>query len=739
MAETAEMFEEPEEGVTVELEDESAEPTPELVVDDNDPNLAITFARTEEGKEALKKIAQKVIQDFDDDWSASEEYRNRVTEDWNLFVGDLPPKTFPFKDCANANVPIMMENITRVEYRLYGEIFGDWQNVFGVPAIGPDPVDREVAEILTLHGNWQLREGIPDFKRQMHRFLLANLVIGDVTVDSYWDPVTQMNRHEVLTPEEFVIPFVFTTTMPDYSDVPRKTKILPRYRHELEKMKGAWNDVDTVLDMKASWDDEPEQVWAEAMAHTSGIELPETSDHAPYRLLQYDGWFDLPTQEEQRYVRAIVDRRTMVVLELKIHEEPNWQDQARYDRQIAEKDRYLNLVEQHQQAQAVMQQQMQQIQLAVATRQIAPQQAVMMQQQLQQQVPPPPQMPNWMESPEDSPEPPRKEPVNMYTHSVGIEPLRGALGISYGRGQADYSRAANTLFSQYADSATLANAWGIVTPDTVRFEEPFEIAPGRHNKATGISGRELKESIIELKPGQANPQLKELIETVYSFSRTSMQSPEVLSGEPGKSGETYRGIAARIEQATKQLSVYGQKITDDLKQVLRNNARLNAIFLPEEEMIRVADHLTGDAKFITVGRDLYARSVYGYHVEFRADMRFATKAQQIAEADEILQFPAMVPPLQMNPAFIYAATRKALEARGAKDMIQLLGQPPPPPPMFGAPPPGMGGPPGGPGGPPGNPTGSTPAKPPEQPAAAQGPAPGGAPGPKTGPPPGQTG
>jgi hypothetical protein len=177
-----------------------------------------------------------------------------------------------------------------------------------------------------------------------------------------------------------------------------------------------------------------------------------------------------------------------------------------------------------------------------------------------------------------------------------------------------------------------------------------------------------------------------------------MQAPEVLSGEPGKSGETFRGISARIEQATKQLSVYTRKYADGLEQVLKNNAKLNAKFLKDDEIVNIAATAGQGAQPVKVSRSMYDRD---YKVQIRADLRFATQSQRIQEADELMGFAAKVPQLMQNPQFMEAIVKKGLKARGMDDMIQLIGasfQPPPAPPPGGPPPggPPMQGPPPGP-------------------------------------------
>jgi len=131
---------------------------------------------------------------------------------------------------------------------------------------------------------------------------------------------------------------------------------------------------------------------------------------------------------------------------------------------------------------------------------------------------------------------------------------------------------------------------------------------------------------------------------------------------------------------------------------------------------------TGLVPPFKIGRELYARN---YQVEIRADLRFATQAQRVGEADDALKLIQGVPQLQGNISLIYAAVKKCLEARGQRDMLPLLGPPPPvpmtplgmPPP---APPPMMGPPGAGPGAPPpsgmvppgGHPNGPPPGMPP---------------------------
>lgn len=308
-----------------------------------------------------------------------------------------------------------------------------------------------------------------------------------------------------------------------------------------------------------------------------------------------------------------------------------------------------------------------------------------------------------------------------------MENFLGSLGLSYGQMYADLNRAANNTFNQLIDSATMANVGSFIVPELFDFEPGnLEIAPGVINRVSGAAGLNLRDSIIELRPQPANPQMFTIVDKLSEYGQ-SFGAQDILSGASGKSGESARGQEGRIEQALKQLSVAGKKFTNWLEQIFRNNAELNAMNLSDEEIHYVTDSLSKQYEQIVVTRKMYERN---YQVTIRADMRFSSKAERVQEADELVSMPKAVPPLMGNLAWWHGAASRALKARGCIDMIPLLGPKPPLPetPMGVqmGPPPGAGGPP-----PPGQ--GGSPAPPQGQPP---GPPQGPPPGPPQGPPPG---
>jgi hypothetical protein len=672
--------------------------------EEDEPNLVKAFKQHPEGRAALKRLSGKCLDDFKNSWEAMSKFRANMADIWKLFSGVLDPKEPPFDKASNAHVPILMENTLRMVFRQAYELFGNWTNVFGVTPIGPD--DERTAKLLSLHGNWQIRKRIKDFKRQIgHRGLLIFDLFGDVTCHSYWDPQRKCNRHETLTANEFVCANAHVSTMPDYSDVSWVAKIIYMDGHELRKMDGAWEDVGSTLkQMPPDWDDATiTRELRDAIDKSLGV---DSSAHqkGQYRIIQYEGWLNLPGQDRDRYCKVLVDFQTNTVLSLAIHERVDPYDKRRFEFEQQQ-------LQQWQQANAERQAYMQELEetkrsaLSMGHEMTGdgPAQSIMMARALEE-LPPPPEapMPDWMRgNPEAQPEPAEFQPIRMFAHGVNIEPIQGILGLGTGSIHAAQNKAANIALSMFIDQGTLGNFKNFLAKGDVRFPDPFRIAPGKVHKIEGAT--DLAKDVIPLDFGEANPQLIQLIEMLVRFGNTVSNTPEVLSGEAGKSGETAQGLSARIEQATKMLSVPTGKYADFLTQVLENNATLNAIFMPDVEFFSVNNHdpALGDMgrQNFSVGREMYDRV---YDIEISADLKFTSTQQRISEADALVQLPQAVPELAGNFAFKHSVISKSFEARNRYDLIGLLGAPPPAPQMFGmptsppAPPPGTA-PPGAPG------------------------------------------
>lgn len=655
----------------------------DFVYDDEDVNLVEVFRSHPRGKEALRRIVNQVVDDYDSVYDGTSEYRERRAKNWKIFAGDLPPKSYPFEDSANCHVPILIEAFSRTHSQMSSEIFGNWTNFVGVRGTGPD--DKDQADAMSMHLNWQFTEDIEDFPRQMSRGIMEYLW-GDVSAVSFWDRSRERFRHVVLTPDQLFVPYTQTSTMSDYSDCPYVCMVRSYHRHELESEE-EWHGVDKLISKHgSSWEDDPEDLIGLSISETIGIDRPmDEHGAAPYKILHYEGWDRgiLPGQSRSRYIQAIVDHKSRTILKLHVHEDYDWKDQVKYKREFSEFLAYTVELERYNRA------------IASADRFAAirgggdsglslaadpftpafvgtpgvpdPAESAM------------PVRPRWMgEGKVMGPEKPRLKPVHMFTHAVCIEPMAGTIGIGYLDQVADYNRGANTVLSQYTDAATLSNCSTFLAASGLEIDDNFSLAPGKWNTIQGATaaGNEIFTGIKELKTQPANPQMLELVSVFKSYAEGAMQSNPVLSGDPGKSGETWRGHAARLEAATKQLSVRAQTWTNNfLKHIYRNQCRLNSIYLPEYELLSLLDWKTQRMAQVDITREMYLRD---YNVTIRADLRFSSESQRVQEATELMAIARENPIMAPNLAFQHAVAVKLLEARRDHDLVPLLGDAPPP-------------------------------------------------------------
>lgn len=665
----------------------------------NAPNLVEQMRAHPLGIELENEITAKVCVEYDSAKQSMEPYLKGVASDLAIFYGQPPEKLPPFDKMSNMNVPIALENITRLVNRAHGELFGDWTTFYGVLPMSAKT--RKEADLLSRHGNWQLTQKIPDFKRQQSRGLLLYFGVGDVTFESSFSQQYDCNRHEALVPEEYYTPYMMCSVMPDWSDVPYRGRVYDYHKHELEAFVGIWYQpaLDKLLARDAPAEgegDEHGNPLRDKIADIHGEDMP-TDGPSPFRILRHETWHKMPGQATRRLFRFTVDLSTRTLLHASLHEMPSWEGLARHQMQTEQYNSYVRAQASYLQMVGDPNPQM----------------------QMQAEMLGPPQPPTWMNGPDDRPKEPEMVPINQFTHGVCIEPLRGSRGMGFGRQLADTNRMANSALNHHQDSSTLANypAFFVATDAAL---PRIVVGAGEVNHVQLDANQSVDDVVKAIPLARDSGTMLELVRYADDRAREGTHASNVLSGEPGKSGESATGLIARIGEATKNIAVPTRGYADQvLVPVLKQNARLNAIFMPEDEVFLTNDE-DGNPQLMQAGRSLYQRIPYS--VKLRSDLEFRSDTERLQIAGQVMTMALQDPTLGANIPFGYEARRRQLEALGQADMIPLMGQPPQgPPPPFGAvqmPPPG--GPPGNPGslpsgrpGPSGPPGGVQPGPPPD--------------------------
>lgn len=619
-------------------------------------------------------LPDQIAKHFEEDWESRSAWMKKAKDRIKLYTGNVDPPRAPFTEVASMHQPVLLEQILRLAFRILGEFFKDREPI--ARAIPSSSLGKNEAEIITLVDDWQFKREITDFQAQVMRATIMYLRDGDCIIDSYFDDETGVNRHEALTPQEFVFPYTWHTTAIDMSDVPRKTKILRKYKRDLEALEasGIWHQTDRIHRKDdGTFDDQIDNPIRDLMDSYEGKDRTEVQSDAPYTFLEYRGWCKFPGHKGELPIRATMHYQTKTIVSLLLRQHDDPIDRTRFDKESAEfqaysqeLDAFLHVQEKEQQVLDVMQQPG-----------VDPVESIEVSKAIERQSPPPPIAPTWMQFDEAGapipPAPCKQIPIEMTSHATCIENPDGSLGLGIGTLLMPFQEAVNILLNQYVQAAVLANGQSGILHESVKLEPGVkDIAPNEILRAGG-SLEAFQKGWIAMKPHPANSQLLEAVKMQLNAAEGVGNAPDVLSG--GKEGpETYRGQATRLEQAVQQVSVIASNLVRLISQVYRNNARLNYFHMPQEKLMAVIDPATQEMREVTVSRDLYRDR---YEVQFTADMRFASRASKMAEADDALGMatkgiPGPLLQIIAKPQFIAALVRNCLKARGLYDLLRYI-------------------------------------------------------------------
>ena len=621
-----------------------------------------------------KTLPRQVIDHYTEDCEARKGWMEKRAERRKLFLGDIEPKRGAFKDAANLHVPILSTRILRLASRVYAEIFQQGQPIFSVQT--NSRVSEETADAITKAENWQFRKEIPEFQRHVYRALIDFFLDGECTFDSYRDFDRNVNRHDYLSPDEFVYPYTRRTTSIDMSDVPRKTKVLFPYKRDILKLvKLGFYDksqADRVCKAEGSHDDAPEMPNKDAQDKFEGVDPSEHQSDAPYCFLEYHGWTTLPGQEDEMPVRVVVDKKTETVLGLysRYYDDPD--DKVRFDKQTAEHADFMAGIDKFTQAIQLEQQLLERLK----DPSVPPDEAHAVAMQVQQQRPQPPMRPQWMDENGSEPEPCKQKVIERFSHGCCIENPEGSHGLGVGTLLMPHQVAANISQNQFTDLATLNNEMGLggFMHTNMKLDPGIKtVEPGVIMRVSGIPPADMEKAYFRLQAPQANPQLLQALQSQEQAADGISSAPDVLSGQK-EGDETFRGQATRVEQATKQLTVHASNVVMVLTNVGQNNALLNSMFMPDQVNMDVQDPHTNRAESITVGREMYKNR---YDILFSADLSFSSRAAKIAEKDDALGMvtkgiPPQIAQLIFPPTMYSAIARACFKARGMYDLAAMV-------------------------------------------------------------------
>jgi hypothetical protein len=688
-----------------------------------------------------QKIANRVYKDYDRDFRSSEKYREKRASILKLFIGMLPPSQ---DDGAEVHYPIVSTACIRIHARVYDQQFPSNGEFFGVRPTDATDLDRSIR--VAKHLNWQILHQIPEYVPNHDACIMQWLLYGSAFTYTYWSPSKNRPCHEVCMTEDIILPYKRKSTDPSLADLPRITRILRPQRHELEA------DAETGYFLKANVDklfekmeagqaggnqgmeDQKSSSVQEVTDKASGVEKPDDQDDdSPRVLLEQHRWLKLPEEEKSRPVIVVIDRETKICLSIRLREDEDPEDRARYNlEQDANEASYAAAMQQYQMDLAAYE--MTQTPLPIPGEMTSTPMPMMGEMGSTGPMVPPP-MP-----PEQPPPPalPKMVPVHFFTHYICIPNPEGVYGYGIGFLLEGHNMVADTVASQMVDAGTLANSSTFVYSRQAKLSRgEFRIRIGEGTQ-TDLSPQDLKNGFHFLDFKGPNPALGNFIKDQQEAGTELSGASEILSGEVGGSNETATTTQIRISQALQAIAILNKRYTRARTVEGQKLARLNSVYLGDDEYFTVVDPSKAVPPGGPVGgpgmppmggppgmppmvgaptmggapppmmpppnpaaplvplveREQIARRDYLEDVDITitADPRMASQPQRLAEAEAAFNLVNSSPFLSQNPFLMAAVARKVFRAIDDPELIAALQMAPMMAPMMG-PPPGAGGPP----------------------------------------------
>lgn len=192
----------------------------------------------------LNSIAQKVIDDYDDDVDSLSDWLEQYESALKLARQLRDEKNFPWPNASNVKYPLIGQAAISFNARAYPEVVqGD--KVVKTRTIGVDPNDEKSkrGERVSRFMSWQLLEQVPNWDRDTDTMLIQLPIVGTMFREVSWDDVEGRPRDELLLPDEIVINYHAKSV--DLQKCRRISKEITLFMNDIKERErmGLWNEV----------------------------------------------------------------------------------------------------------------------------------------------------------------------------------------------------------------------------------------------------------------------------------------------------------------------------------------------------------------------------------------------------------------------------------------------------------------------------------------------------------------
>lgn len=647
-------------------------------------------------EEFVKKLGQEVYDNIEEDLRSSEQFRERRTSIVKLALGIMPPRPDGHDTLAQVHYPIIMTAVSRIHARMYDQQFPSNGEYFGVKPTDQNDLGRTVR--VAKHMNWQIEHQIPEYVPNHDAGLMQTLLYGSAFSIFYHSPEKNRPCHEFCATDDIILPYAFKSEDPHMADVPRITRVLRKYKHQLQKLgrSGYYVGAEELFPVDGSAGDEQSgnassKQMTETIDKYQGVEKPKDGKTGARVLWEQHCWAQLPKSDEERPLIVTIDKATHKVLSVVLREDEDPVDRARFNREEAVNNaKYQADIEKWEMDMQAYMAGQQTVTPMPMPGEMTPTVTPMPGEETTSRpdmlepaeippmgtpgpVMPPPQQP----LPPATPESPKMVPINFFTHYRCLPNPEGIYGLGIGSLLEGHNMVADVVASQLIEAATLANTATFMYSKQAKLSRgEFMIKPGS-GVETDLSPEQMKGDgglrMITFPP--PNPAMGEIIKDQKQEAAELSGAGDILSGEVGGSNETATTTQIRIAQAMAQITITNKRYTRARTAEGRNLARLNSVYLNDVEYFSTVDPFKGGQEGIQEHQVARADYLNDVDITVTADPRMASQPQRIAEANTALQVIMTNPMTAQNPVLVHAAMRNLFVAMDRPDLVAALGEP----------------------------------------------------------------
>lgn len=200
-------------------------------------NLAYLLSDTK-----LLEIGKTAITEMEIDETSRGDWLDTYERSLEIAMQVRQEKTFPWPKASNVKYPLLTTASVQFQARAYPAIV-DGSNLVKGRVLGPDPdgTKRARAERIGQHMTWQLLYRMPGWEEETDRMLLMLPIVGCVFRKTWYDPIENANRSEMVSANDFIVNYWAKSL----ESAPRYTQRLHYYPYEVQELiaSGQWREV----------------------------------------------------------------------------------------------------------------------------------------------------------------------------------------------------------------------------------------------------------------------------------------------------------------------------------------------------------------------------------------------------------------------------------------------------------------------------------------------------------------